>query len=616
VSVAADPIARTTVGAKIFGSFLVMAFVVVALGAYGHLLLDQARQIVNQMYDQPLQAINYGREASVFFLQMDRDVAHRRNETGEDAAALDHQIADLGAQFTGDLDVAEAKAMAENERQMITKIRAGFAEWDQIRKNNGDPTRLDAVAAGIIEDFFLLGEFTAGNADRERHKAVAAVGEFQVRGIWIVAAGLLLAVVTLVLLRRSIVRPLATAAQVANRIAGGELETPIPMARDYETGALLRSMTVMQRNIREMMAREQAEAASAQRRLVDAIESLREGMLLVDADGRVVIANREMAALFPGLGGSLQENTDISVVIEPIRDQLRGHEFGNPSIEQGGEFQLADGRWLRVSRSPTSDGGYFLFLTDITDLITREQRYRDAQKLAEAASEAKSRFLAGMSHELRTPLNAIIGFSEIMAGEYYGPLGSPNYREYAGDILGSGRQLLAVVNDVLELAQTQSGTLTLALEEIDLGEILSDGLGPIRDACAKAGLGFSYKRSEAALPVRADARKLNRAFRNILSNAAKFTKSGGRVTLIAEAAGPGEARVQIIDTGIGMTPEEIEKALAPFGQVDDRLSRQYEGAGLGLPLARALIEHQGGTLLVDSEPGKGTSITVTFPLAV
>ena len=160
----------------------------------------------------------------------------------------------------------------------------------------------------------------------------------------------------------------------------------------------------------------------------------------------------------------------------------------------GSEFCLADGRWLRVSRSATHDGGFFLLISDISDLKEREQRLDEARRLAEAASEAKSAFLATMSHELRTPLNAVIGFSELLSRQMFGTLGSPKYLEYAESIQHSGRHLLGVINDVLDLSKHQAGKLQLMVEPLDLGEIVGSCAAMMRDQCTRAELDVADQR--------------------------------------------------------------------------------------------------------------------------
>lgn len=232
---------------------------------------------------------------------------------------------------------------------------------------------------------------------------------------------------------------------------------------------------------------------------------------------------------------------------------------------------------------------------------------------ADAANLSKSRFLAAMSHELRTPLNAVIGFAELMAREAFGPLGAPRYKEYASDIRGSGVHLLALINDILDLSRIDAGEAALEEDELDLRLIISQALRMVAHQADVAGIRLSSE-IPAALPrLYADRRRIKQVLINLLSNAVKFTPRG-QVTVRACAITDGLA-ITIIDTGIGIAAKDIPRALERFGQVDSALSRKYEGTGLGLPLARQLVELHGGTLTLESEPGKGTRVTVTFPRA-
>ncbi|HWC62861.1 MAG TPA: HAMP domain-containing sensor histidine kinase, partial [Rhizomicrobium sp.] len=242
----------------------------------------------------------------------------------------------------------------------------------------------------------------------------------------------------------------------------------------------------------------------------------------------------------------------------------------------------------------------------------REEGLRRATAAAEAAHAAKTRFLANMSHELRTPLNAIIGFSEIIHGELFGSIGNARYLDYSADILRSGRHLLDVINSVLDLAKSESGKMNLDKRRTDMAEVLRDCIPMVREQIIAAGLEFHVSGLEEQLPLLGDPAKLRQIFLNLLSNAMKFTPSGGEVWLDAKMTPEGVA-VTVGDSGIGMSPEDIEVAMQPFGQVDNRLERRYEGTGLGLPLTRAFVELHGGSMSFESARDQGTRITVLFP---
>jgi signal transduction histidine kinase len=236
-----------------------------------------------------------------------------------------------------------------------------------------------------------------------------------------------------------------------------------------------------------------------------------------------------------------------------------------------------------------------------------------ARDEAEYANRAKSQFLAVMSHELRTPLNAIIGFSEMMQTELYGPLGDTRYKQYAQDIHNSGDHLLSIINDILDLSKIEAGQSDLNEEEIDLSQIVTSIRRIMQERAAAAGISFICDSGEGLPWLLADRRALKQILLNLLSNAVKFTPKGGQVEL-RMALDPDRAlRIAVTDTGIGIDAEDIPRAMAAFGQVDGSWSRRYEGAGLGLPISRALTQLHGGTLELSSSPGVGTTVTVRLP---
>ena len=235
-----------------------------------------------------------------------------------------------------------------------------------------------------------------------------------------------------------------------------------------------------------------------------------------------------------------------------------------------------------------------------------------ALKTASAADHAKSQFLATMSHELRTPLNAILGFSEIMTSETFGPLGNSRYREYSQDIFRSGKHLLALINDVLDFTRADAGELHMHEEDVDVAEAVKDAIRMIEAQASLQEIAIGTSLPSSLPPLRADHRRVRQILLNLLSNAVKFTPDGGKVEIEASLDADGLV-LRVSDTGIGIAESDIPLALERFGQIDSDLSRKYEGTGLGLPLSKCLMEHHGGTLEIESELGRGTTVTLTFP---
>ncbi len=601
-------LAPRTIGATLFAAFIAMSGIIAAQGYYGYSVLSTAGAMVVQTFDRPLMAVNYARAAHFDFARIENRLLARAHATPAGRKALDAEIDGLAATFQSDLAVAEERSDEPDELKQIGTIKSLMTAWTAAHRA-GDFARMETIGARIDDAFDLLIEFNTDHSFVGRRHAVEAIAQFRYVLIGGSLAAVLLAVLITFFLARRIARPLSQAASVADRIARGEFETAIPQGGQDETGMLLRSMTVMQDGIRAMVARETARAASAEVRLTDALEHSDEGVMLVGADGRVVIVNSKLKGFFPGVS-ELAPGAAFEHLVALFRADFARNGSGALRTDTvTTEQRLADGRWVRITVSPTTDNGRIVFVSDFTEIKAREQSYKQAKFEAEAASAAKSRFLANMSHELRTPLNAIIGFSEILNGQLFGPLGNSKYAEYSGDILYSGRHLLDVINSVLDLSKSEAGKMELKPQPVDLAQVLRECARMVADQCRGAGLALAMVGVDDPLPVSGETAKLRQVFLNLLSNAAKFTPAGGSIAVAAGDDGE-TISVTIADTGIGMSPQDIQVALTPFGQVDNRLERKYEGTGLGLPLAKTFVELHGGSLQIDSAPSGGTRITV------
>ena len=608
-------LAKHTIGAKIFGAFIAMSAMIGLTGLAGYGVLSAAGDIAVTTFDGPLMAISYARAAQTDFAEMQLAELRYEHAAPGDRAAIAAEISEIADRFDADLEVADQRSLEADEQKMIAQIRPLIKRWREVSAR-GDITELAKLDKQIDEKFDLLIEYNTGHSFIGRRKTVTNISNYKYASGAITLFALLLAAGLTWMLRARIVRPLRAAATVADRIASGELQTAIPLGGQDETGALLKSMTVMQDNIREAMTREKELRRSAENRLVDALETSREGVMLVASDGKIVMSNSTLRGFFPAIAFHLMPGTRFDKALELIQSQLKPTQAPSEDITTSGhaELELADGRWLRMTGSATSDGGSIFFLSDFTVIKEREESLRRAKAEAEAANASKTRFLANMSHELRTPLNAIIGFSEIISGQLFGNLGNARYLDYSRDILRSGRHLLAVINDVLDLSKSEAGKMVLAARPTDMREVLDDCTAMVREQCVAAGLKLTVSGMQQPLPMLGDAAKLRQIFLNLLSNAIKFTEKGG-ISLCAATTADGIA-VTIADTGIGMDPQDVEVAFQPFAQVDNRLERRYEGTGLGLPLTKALVDLHKGSIAIDSARGQGTRVTVTFPRAM
>ncbi|MGH7065313.1 MAG: sensor histidine kinase [Stellaceae bacterium] len=273
---------------------------------------------------------------------------------------------------------------------------------------------------------------------------------------------------------------------------------------------------------------------------------------------------------------------------------------------------------VSVSGKPRFDAagqflGYRGAAREVTEAARAERRLREAKAAAEAASLAKSQFLANTSHELRTPLNAVIGFSEALLAGTFGAL-APRQRESVGYIHQSGEHLLAVINDILDLARVEVGKLDLREERgVDPRAVAAACVALLRERAEAGEVRLSVEIGGQMPRLIVDRTRLKQILLNLLSNAVKFTEPGGAVVLTADRDAAGGVIFEVRDTGVGMTAAEVETALEPFGQIETGLARRHEGTGLGLPLARRLTELHQGSLHILSERGRGTTVRVTLP---
>ena len=273
--------------------------------------------------------------------------------------------------------------------------------------------------------------------------------------------------------------------------------------------------------------------------------------------------------------------------------------------------------WILISGMAMRDKAGWAYrmagsVGDITHKMEFESEIIAAKERAEIANRVKSEFLANMSHELRTPLNAIIGFSDVMISKLFGEL-APRYEEYVENIRDSGTHLLSVINDILDVSRIEAGRMTLYPERIKAEEIIESAMRLINDRAHEAGLSMSRRVDKDLPDLMLDNQRIKQVMLNILSNAVKFTPKGGKITVKASKNRAGDVVLSVTDSGIGMSAEEIEVAMVPFGQVDSKLARRYDGTGLGLPLTKSFVELHDCQLRISSEVGKGTKVSVHIP---
>ncbi|MEN2978112.1 PAS domain-containing sensor histidine kinase [Tistrella bauzanensis] len=407
--------------------------------------------------------------------------------------------------------------------------------------------------------------------------------------------------------------------------------------------------------------RRETQAAERSHRVLDeALDAMSAGLVLFDAEDRLVFCNSRYREFYgvpmhltrPGTAfvDMLREEIDsgrIDVGLTEreawIAERVRKHRNPTGILDQ----RNVDGRWLQIRERLMTGGLVVGVHVDATAIKVKERQLEEnlhelqdtrerleeqtarlvelaegmslARDAALAAARSKAEFLANMSHELRTPLNAILGFSEMLQSGLFGPL-SAKQEEYVADIRQSGQHLLSLINDILDLSKAEAGKLAVENAEVPIRFLLERSRRMVAERARRGGLDLVVDLPEPLrnAEVRADERKLTQVLLNLLSNAVKFTDPGGRVELgVRHHHGTGGAggtiEIYVADTGIGIAAEDIQRVFQPFEQIDSSLSRRYEGTGLGMSLVKAMVDLHDGEVLLESQPGQGTTVRVLLP---
>lgn len=354
------------------------------------------------------------------------------------------------------------------------------------------------------------------------------------------------------------------------------------------------------------------------------LETATDGVVILGADGDIRSMNRAASALFNFDEAETRGKPFVMLFAhesqKSILDYLGGLSgHGVASVLNDGREVIgreASGGFLPLFMTIgklTSSNGYCAVIRDITQWKRTEEELRNAKRAAETANAHKSDFLARVSHEIRTPLNAIIGFADMMANEHFGPVGHPRYAEYANDIVRSGRHVLDIVNDLLDISKIEAGEMDLDFTAVGLNETVQAAVSIVQPQANGQRVIIRTALSQAVPSVVADMRSIKQIVLNILANAIRFTPSGGQIIVSTAYEANGSVALRIRDTGVGMTRTELEQAMKPFRQVHAGTRSRGDGTGLGLPLTKAMVDANRATFAISSAPNEGTLVEITFP---
>lgn len=376
-------------------------------------------------------------------------------------------------------------------------------------------------------------------------------------------------------------------------------------------------------DITERSAAEKA-LRDSQHMFAQLVENMPDPVFVHDADGNLLQVNERACQSLGYDRETLLAKNVVEFEVGPTPEQLRTAwaDFPDETVLMRGRHRAADGRAFPVEAHVSrigrqADGGavFIAAVRDISERLAAEARLVAAKQEAEEANRVKTQFLANMSHELRTPLNAILGFSDVIRQQILGTIGTEAYLEYAGDIYASGGHLLRIIDDLLDLSRLEIGDMPFTEERVAVDAVVDASLRLLGDAVAQGRVSLETRIDEGLPDLVCDQRRVSQVLINLVGNAVKFTPAGGVIRIVAARREDGGLVIAVSDTGVGIAEKDLNRVLMPFEQVQNTMTREHAGAGLGLALCKSLVESHDGTLAVESAPGEGTTVSIIFPAA-
>ena len=610
-----------SVTAKLLVGSLAMVLMIISLGAFALGSLTDATDVVTDTFDRPLMAINFARAASQKFAAL--EIETLRFQVNDSAVKVDLERFDAIAQdFRDDLDVARSRSISERADSVFAEVDADFLLWSQAQRAwlEQSLTRSSQISSlphqeseremRITENLDIIVELQTNESFRNREAAISKMESIRNISKFAAIFALFVAVSLSVWIAWTIIRPLKSAAYAATQISKGRLDINIPTNGRDETGLLLRAMKDMQDNIRLRMEREQDLRSLAQDRLTDSLENSKDAVLLTDVKGKIIVANPDVKALFAGVTKS---KTLIGLQAKEFLDS-DGIPYEVDNRDGDRDFKLPDGRWFRVNASNTTEGGKLFIWSEMTEIRQNAANLREARDAAEAASRAKTLFLAAMSHELNTPLNAIIGLADIIA--YKVRNGDDQQNKEMADmmdmIVKSGEHMNQIVRDVLEIASDDKSTSELLFEPVELSSIVESCLKQRAEKAREAKVRLLLEPISSPINVHGDETDLRLLIEKLLDNAINFNRPGGSAKVQLQKMENGTIRLNVIDNGIGIAAKDLSRIFEPFQQVSQGYTRSVDGTGLGLAVASRIANRHNTRIQVQSRLGSGSVFTVIF----